>query len=274
LAVDAAALNPPFSCRGSSRVVNDVLGTKVASSVAMAFVLRAFERLGMTGQLAVLLPAGCLLGEKDEDAWRMLYAHAIVTVVKEFGRGEFNGAFARTVLVHLRRRSPGTVEGQILASECGSPSKQSILTLHRGRFPVHCVTGGRTGFRLVHTTQLRDGTVIRPSEGRGPAHLSLKGPLLLVPRVGLPSARKIALYLAAQRIVVSDCVFAVSGPRSSLENIQRRILHRWDFFRSRYGGSCAPYITTRRLLAVLRELGVDVQLEHRLERLVKERALS
>src|SRR5262249_46342200 len=112
LQLDAVVLNPPFSCRGSYRVLNSVNGANVTSSVAMGFVLRAFQRLGLKGQMAALLPAGCLRGEKDEDAWRLLSRHgAIITLVKEFGRGNFDGAFALTVLVHLRRQRPSAGSG-------------------------------------------------------------------------------------------------------------------------------------------------------------------
>jgi hypothetical protein len=124
------------------------------------------------------------------------------------------------------------------------------------------------GCRLVHTTQLRDAAVANSSTRRAPILLALKGPLLLIPRVGLPSHKKIVVYKLPNRIVPSDCIFALSGQLHLLEDAQQRILHSWDVFRSWYGGSCAPYITTRRLFMVLTNLGIELNLEARLERLL------
>jgi hypothetical protein len=261
--VDAVVLNPPFSCRGGRTITSTFLGAKVRSSLAMAFVLRSLERVRPGGQIATLLPAGSSYSEKDELAWRLLDANATVRLVDGFGRDEFKGAFSRTVLVHMRRaNAPKALKGSSVES-VARPSS-ATTTLCRGSLPMHRAKSGTC--QVVHTTELRAGEVASVSSGRAPSRLGLKGPLLLIPRVGLPNSGKISIYPRGSRIVLSDCVFAVTGPLNLLEDMQTRILMHWDLFRTCYGGSCAPYTTTKRLLAMLRALGADVAPEARLRR--------
>src|SRR5207245_7651993 len=79
--LDAVVLNPPFSCRGSHRVTVHVRGTNVGSSVAMAFVLRAFVFFSPHGPRAALLPADCLAGHQTQEAWAPLHRHAHTNVI-------------------------------------------------------------------------------------------------------------------------------------------------------------------------------------------------
>jgi len=260
--IDAVVLNPPFSCRGGHTVTSDALDHRVSSGVAMAFVLRSLERIGPNGQLAALLPIGCLSSEKDDAAWRLIRRHAVMRIVDRFGRGEFKGAFAQTVLVHLRRMQEAARSDRLVV-KVGDRSPSVGITLYRGRFPVHRIAGRRGGCCLVHTTDIRGGMVVSQS-ARAPARLGVPGPLLLVPRVGLPRADKVSLYRGVHPIVLSDCLFALGGPVDLLEEMQRRIVRVWDIFRTCYGGSCAPYTTVRRLSEMLTALGAHVAPEPRL----------
>jgi hypothetical protein len=260
--VHAVVLNPPFSCRGARTISSEAFGIRICSSLAMGFLLRSAQRVDAHGQIAALIPAGSLTSQKDECAWQLLRAHGTVQVVEEFGRREFSRAFARTVLITVRRANGGTPGSRFQKWSTGAGKTR--LVLHRGRLPMHHVKAGVEGWPVIHTTDLRPDGRVRPSYRDGEARLALPGPLLIVPRVGLPLAYKIALYRSRRRAILSDCLFAIAGPVKLLEQLQDRILANWDSFKTCYGGSCAPYTTVRRLLDALTALGAEVSVEPRL----------
>ena len=266
--LDAVVLNPPFSCRGAQTLRSKVAGRELRSGIALAFVLRSLERLRKNGEVAALLPAGTLTSEKDDQGWQLLNRLGKVCVVDEFGRTEFPGAHAKTVLVHLRLRE-GEIEPEERRAELmtRAATNRRPLTLHRGRAPVRVAVEGRSGPRFLHTTDIRDGSVAFQSVRRAPGRLAIHGPLLLIPRVGRPDMRKVALTTRDLAIVLSDCLFAVDGSVGDLQALRRAIRRNWSRVERAYTGSCAPYLTIRHLLAVFRELGFTVDLEERLQRL-------
>ena len=257
---DAAVLNPPFSCRGQHVVRSVLFGHELQTSVALAFVVRALAHLEPDGQVAVLLPKGSLFSDKDAPAWRVLRAHAEVTVAQEVPRGEFAGAFATCALIHMQRRRTA---GSVALKDALPDDDMPTLTVFRGHLPLHEMALKPREERAIHTTHLRDGRILR-STLKGPKDQAVRGPLLLVPRVGRPMAEKIVLFQSKQRLVLSDCLFAVRGEPEDLRRLRATLLERWSTLRAAYGGSCAPYITTRRLLDVLRSLGHPAQVEARL----------
>jgi len=64
-AVDLVLLNPPFSCRGSTRHPAVVSGAALTCSRAMAFVARSLTYLAPGGELLCILPSSCLMSDKD-----------------------------------------------------------------------------------------------------------------------------------------------------------------------------------------------------------------
>ncbi len=266
--VHVVLLNPPFSCRGS-RVVETVVSLgSVRSSVALSFILRSLERVAPGGQAAALLPESCLRSEKDERAWRAIDRLASVQVVGEFGWHDFTRAHARSIVVHLRRSAAGPLAAVPRAADAvvATPCRASALTLLRGRYPMHLAGPPGHGVDIVHTTNLRGGRVNGERIGSAPVRYAVKGPLLLIPRVGVAGPQKICLLAAGATIALSDCVFALAGGRSQLEAARERILERWQTFEACFGGSCAPYTTTRRLWSTLLELGIATGVEPRLQK--------
>ncbi len=268
--VHVVVLNPPFTCRGSQVIETALSVGTVRSSVALSFVLRSLERVGADGQVAALLPESCLRSEKDERAWQAIGRVASVQVVGEFGRHDFVRAHAKSVVVHLKRRAAGspTLDTVLRAAEpvVRKPCSPPALTLLRGRYPMHLARPLGYGISIVHTTNLRDGRVNGQRIGSAPIRYAVKGPLLLVPRVGLVGPQKICLLATDETIVMSDCVFALAGGRPQLEAARERILERWRTFEACFGGSCAPYTTTRRLWLTLLELGIAAGVEPRLQK--------
>jgi tRNA1(Val) A37 N6-methylase TrmN6 len=259
--VSLALLNPPFSCRGNERIVID-LGEerRVSCSRAMAFVLTSLRYLTNKGRVAAVLPAGCLTSEKDIAAWRAIRERYSVTVRGFYGVRTFERCAARTVLVSIgASQRISDAAGQM------APRRKRVMKVRliRGAMPMHEATNGLAGpeWPLVHTTDLRDGSVC--AEGRCVSVLGryVVGPAILLPRVGQPDVGKCALYLARRRLALSDCVFALScRNRSDAERLCGLLRRQWDRrVAPSFGGTCAPYITVKMLSEVLESLGCELE---------------
>jgi hypothetical protein len=128
---------------------------------------------------------------------------------------------------------------------------------------MHTV-GGRSleKHRLIHTTGLRHGRA-HPLLQRTPdSSREAAGPCILIPRVGKPDETKICLYDSALSAKLSDCVFALQFvSRRPSHQAYRRIVSAWPHLEKVYGGTCAPYLTTARLVEFLATVGIEASVE-------------
>lgn len=259
---DVVLLNPPFSCRGGRVISSVVFGEPVTSSPALAFVLRALEYVASNGEVSALLPLSTFSSEKDERAWQVLRANAKVETGARFGRSNFAQAFAATGLAHFIRKPFESSSGATPAISLSSTANS--LVLYRGRLPMY--SAWLHGVPLLHTTTVNEGVARIHSRLFGPVSQSVQGPLLVIPRIGIPDPRKVAIFGERTRVVLSDCLFALQGTRDALDKSRRDILAGWSDFETCYSGSCAPYTTLRRLEQALLGVGVSARLEPRLAR--------
>lgn len=121
---------------------------------------------------------------------------------------------------------------------------------------------GDTGpgtFPFIHSTNLKDGTVVLRGTRRAIHKKLMRGPAVLLPRVGQPQLKKIAVYSLRNPVVLSDCVVAISCENTAQAKKVRSVLSGgWAKVRGHYGGTCAPYITLASVRAVLEEFGFKV----------------
>lgn len=257
---DAVVLNPPFSYRGNaSKTVTTAATGPTNASPAAAFVLLA-TRFVPKGELVAILPLSTLRSERDERVWTAVDREFEIEILDEYGRGTFPGLAAATVLVRLRGRcGAGALRVDALGPSCNA--RPIAAQLVRGCLPMHQVREQADGYPLVHTTGMtRNGLVfirVGNSEGR-----RVRGPAVLVPRVGRPAVWKVQRYEHGGTIVLSDCVIAVQcQTRKDCIEVAKRLQSSWEMVRHAWCGSCAPYVTIARLKAVLGELGVMCGLE-------------
>jgi hypothetical protein len=253
-------LNPPFSCRGAARWSVVFHEERVGCSRAMAFVLEALDYLCAEGTVVAVLPCGSLRSEKDSRAWSLVRRFCRVKIVRNNGHRVFNGCVPRTVLVRLelRRRAVKqleTVEGR--RSAIGR-KKRVCVGIARGSMPVHRTSNCRDGrgVRFIHTTELKDNRIVRTK--RRVVHLGtlVKGPAVLLPRVGLPSKMKVAILHSQRGVVLSDCIIALTcSDVNGARQVQQVLISKWDAVAREYSGTCAPYLTLGRLASVLAALG-------------------
>lgn len=248
--VSLALLNPPFSCRGGARH-RIGKGEKMLASTGVAFLVQALEYLLPTGRAIAVLPAGCMSAEKDAAAWRWIRTHYAVTVFKKCNRRTFERCVVDTVVVGLvRRKKP--------RRSLWSPTANSnSVSLIRGKVQMHSAkwSSRKNATPLVHSTNLRGNCLTNLDRKVMGTRGAIDGPAVLFPRVGLPSALKMAILPRGRRVVLSDCVIAIPVASSVAANeLLSQMQLNWPVLRGTYRGSCAPYTTIRRMGAALSRL--------------------
>ncbi len=248
--------NPPFSYRGSrSWRVDTGDGSTVLCSPAVAFLLTAVEYLRPGGHLLAIVPANSVRSQRDEEAINLLSQIGEFSVLDRYPRGTFPSCTAETVSIDFRS-ARGITQGTI-RSDQESPWRLEVQLI-RGCAPMHRVGPLRKGLiPVVHTSNLNGHRVYQPACGVAVSNRSIKGPAVLLPRVGKPTSGKISLYTADEPVVLSDCVFALICPSAAhalyLLNL---LVDNWVILRRGYHGTCAPYMTTADLIGVLSSLSI------------------
>lgn len=256
--VDLVLINPPFSGRGSASRVLSVGDRSIRCSPALAFVGQSMRYLSNQGLISALLPAGTIVSEKDAEAWRAIQELAAVALVRKFDRGAFLGASARTVLVTISHGKPRP--GNQLLEEARTPTGD-VVVVSRGNVRMHEVGEFESskGVPLIHTTGLSEHQI----KGYGPMVNGLarqiSGPAVLLPRVGLPRLDKVVFVSKGTTVAPSDCILAIQGSEKASRRVEQALVTEWSSLVEFYGGSCAPYITIRRLLVWLMGRGIHAR---------------
>jgi predicted RNA methylase len=263
--VSLILLNPPFSCRGGTRRSVLMAGEAIEVSVAMAFMLTAFEYLESGGRLIAVMPAGCLTSEKDSTAWEALDKFARVETVKTNGNSIFVDCRPATCIVRITKHNgePVAIDLKTIGL-IASSLNASTVELIRGHRPMFSmsVSKNRNKIPLVHSTELSNGKVNMERRFVSARMLDLSGPSVLVPRVGLPRRDKVAVLAESAAISISDCIFALRCKSLEMATLlQMQISREWHQFSNLYGGTGAPYLTTKKLTIWLMEQGYSVAVE-------------
>lgn len=253
-------MNPPFTSRGGSRNRVDVGDAQVvACGAALSFVLTAIQYLAPDGQVVAILPVGSLHNQKDAEAWRYLLGRFAVEILEHVGKRSFPRCAASSAIVRLSQQR--TTKKKSLGCEVpqlsSSPDLRGIEII-RGTCPVHSMPNERRGPRLVHSTDLRNTTVILNGH-RGYGHYRcVDGPAVLLPRVGRLTPEKIGILPSAQYVMISDCVIALKTERMPTAKRLHKTLHdNFDRLAEGYVGTGAPHVTLRRLQAILIDIGAS-----------------
>ena len=255
-------LNPPFSCRGGTRVSAKIDGVTLKCSTGLAFVVNSVDYLIEGGELIAVLPEGSLTSEKDAATWDLLHSMGDIQVLRANGTRTFPRTVVRSVVVRFQKQSshiaivePSTPKSQDAASQKLYPRVRIV----RGTTMVHEIDwsledGDSVAF--LHSTHLQNFTI--------PSHLMVRrslgrcavGPMVLLPRVGQPKQSKVAQYLGRKRFMLSDCVIALTCHSSeAAELLWNDLQANWSLLEQEYVGSGARYITNRRLSEFLLRLG-------------------
>ena len=260
--VSLVLLNPPFSCRGGKRVSVALRGQALRCSIALAFLIESVDFVTPYGEIVAILPAGSLGSEKDEAAWAALRSLGSVEVVAANGHRAFPDATPKTVIVRFaigRPAAPGLFEQQCPVFEGASSwKKESRVSIIRGQLRMHLARQAYDGraIPLVHSTELRDRELNLTRRRVGRDSRTISGPMVLLPRVGQPNSDKIVYHPGGAVFAISDCVVAlVCDTDEEAWSLYFALLAEWKLLERNYVGSCAKYITMRRLARVIEALG-------------------
>lgn len=235
-------LNPPFTCRGNSRLRCSVKDTSVTCSRALAFVLAALPYLGRRGELAAILPLSSKSSEKDAIAWHHISRYYDVRWTAEMPRRTFQNAVVTTAIVHL---CPLETIRPAFTLANDNTLQTRPFDIVRGTVPVHVVPAVPRGrYQFVHTSHLKDGSLVDSGIRKSRKGRLLRGPAVLLPRIGESGSHKCVLYRSQRTLLLSDCVFGIKCKTASeAAAIYRHLVRRWSHVASQYGGACARYLT-------------------------------
>lgn len=258
---DLVVLNPPYSCLGSTRVGLTWEGESIQCSPSVAFLLKGLSFLRSRAEAVALLPAGALDSHRDSRARAAIEKFGHVEVLHEFGRGAFAGCMQRTVLVRVRQDSWTRSASVPPAPSIGTVATGLRITIVRGSIKMHehHQILSRHGIPLIHSTALRAGSV--PREGLPlvqTTRSTTRGPAILIPRVGAPSAEKVCVLKSPAEVALSDCVVALEFdlPEQADATAKSLTNGHWSTLERAYSGSCAPFVTMDRLAQALSEVGL------------------
>lgn len=254
--ISVVLMNPPFSCRGGRKSLASISGKTVACSQAMAFVATALMYLAERGEIIALLPAGCLDAEKDYEIWEEIRSIAEVEVLSSHGHKTFDDCSPRTCVVRIKKTVKGRARDvEVSQAAYRNASNNGSVRLFRGRLQMHSAipTADRNGVSLVHSTHLKDAKLLESNTKVARRNCDVvTGPAVLIPRVGLPKKSKLVRLKARKTVILSDCVIAICcDSEDSAEQLLAQMTLRWPAVERAYGGTGAPYITIRKLTALL-----------------------
>lgn len=255
-------LNPPFSCRGGTKVPATIGGVTSKCSMGLAFVVNSIDYLAEDGELIAVLPQGSLTSERDSATWKMLRDHGATEILKTNGLGTFARAAVRTAVIRFQKgRAHGNCEVCPCLSTRNAPRKITRASVHivRGTTAVNEIqrpAGENESIPFIHSVHLQDFAVSSHFEVRSRLGRRAFGPMVLLPRVGQPKRSKIARHLENTGFMLSDCVIALTchSPESA-ELLWKDLQSNWKLLEGEYVGSGARYITNRRLSDLLLRLG-------------------
>ena len=252
---DVLLANPPFSMGGDKGIVR--AGVSYRCSVAMAHILAAIELFRPRCAIGAIVPESMLHSELDEAARGELAVAWTLEEVLCVPQATFGGTRAHAALVVLRPANGKDGSDRVLRK----PTAGVAADVVRGGLPVHqAESASDDGLPFVHSTDLKalaSGAyrrrTVRPI-GRG----CVVGPMLLLPRVGVPSIEQMVPLEFEQPIQMSDCVIGLrfSGWDTATE-IARVIRDKSESLVDLYKGTGARYVTVRRIEEWCVSVGIE-----------------
>jgi predicted RNA methylase len=252
--LDLILLNPPFSCKGGSRIIIEDDGQVLKCRTALAFVVKALRYLNYNGTLIAILPLSTFKSESDNLVIKHLQKKWSITFGTKFGRNSFEGCFPNSVVVSISRRNTTTKAHLIKPPILDSNFKVEIL---RGSVRMH-ETHVDGKYKVIHTTNLKNSLFIKKNlEGTNSKERYAQGIYICIPRVCKPNKSKIVLVKDRKIHILSDCVIGLRAENTDQTILlQKLILSNWSKFEKLYESTCAPYLTIKQISDFLQEYGI------------------
>ena len=266
--IDLILLNPPFSCRGSKRILIEYAGDVLLCSVALSFVINSLSLLSKDGECICILPNSCLSSEKDAVALELIKKDFDVLPLKKICSKTFENCSASTTVVKITRKKATATDGDVervsSISSRKKPSKKIEATLFRGKIKVDkwLVLSSEKHIPFIHTTDINNGITFSKYLDDSIAFKTVCGPAILIPRVGSPLISKFILNKSEQPIVISDCIIAIKFKNlQAAVSAYSRVMRNWSLLRGAYDGTCAQYTTLKKIKFFLDRIDITAEIE-------------
>ena len=252
-----AFINPPFSCRGATKHQVTTSDLAIWCSLPMAFVINSVQYLHTGGHVIAILPSSCLTSERDAVGFKVLLDRFSFTRIAKIRPYEFDNCRVEIDVVWLKPHRRRLASNPIASSRQLPPSLSSQtapVRVVRGQIGMHRwrPATGRSAISLVHTTDLKNNTLIFSGRRTNAKTSVISGPAILLPRVGRPDLRKVCMYFDDGPIAISDCIIALqTNSINSTLSVYNSIFEHWDIVAGQYVGSCAKYLTLVRASRVI-----------------------
>lgn len=241
---DLILLNPPFSCMGGTVHEIEFEGLFYKVSTAMKFLLTSLNYLSENGFLYCILPSSVAYSKKDMEIWTVLERRFNISVLEQPATRYFKDATPNVVLVSLNDFSKKT--------SLKAVTRMSLdfkhVKIFRGKLSMFQVPKYPGQIPLVHSTNLLNNKIVKLTNTVDKSNSLVRGPAVLLPRVGKPLRSKPCVIAEDELYVISDCIIAIK--MSSTQEAKRLLeymLSNWELILDLYQGTGAKYITVEKL---------------------------
>ena len=237
---DLILLNPPFSCWGGTLNHSVLNGLNFSSSTSIKFILEALKFLSPCGVIYAILPLSVAYSQKDKKVWTFLKEKYNLTVLEETSTKYFKNCTPNIILVSLNDYN------QTGMSKLSIRSDNNIFKLEvfRGKLSIFKKEMYLGSIYLIHTTNLKNNRIQGLVTRVNYESSVIKGPAVLIPRVGKPDVSKVCIINSDDEYCLSDCIFAIKCESENLSyTIFSLLVNKWDVFSQLYRGTGAHYIT-------------------------------
>lgn len=241
---DLILLNPPFTCKGSIINIISYKNREYHVSTAVVFLVNALQYISKEGALYAIVPLGVLYSQKDSSIWEAISKDFCIKVHKEYERMYFKDSSPHIAIISIRQ---GTTKKSYQPINKITLKQKLAIDIFRGKLSMYMVKTQCDGFRIIHTTNLHEG-YINSQVMTTNSNSYIKGPAVLVARVGNPKIKKVCAISENEEYVISDCIIAIKTRNNGdAKELEKMIIGDWSRFEKLYKGTGASYVTLERL---------------------------
>jgi hypothetical protein len=241
---DLILLNPPFSCIGGSIHNVRFKGEDFKSSTAMKFLVESIKYLSKTGCLYAIMPISIAYSQKDKKIWDFLVSDYNLSILEIPYGNHFKNCSPNIIFISLNDDSKSLITTKLKKISINGYSS----SIFRGKVSMCDVRNDAGGRPLIHSTNLRNNKIEGLNLYVQNKLSELKGPAVLIPRVGNPNPNKICIIPKNKIYVLSDCVLGIKTKTlKDAKAVKSCLIENWNDMKDLYKGTGARYITLERL---------------------------
>jgi methylase of polypeptide subunit release factors len=242
---DVILLNPPFTCKGSTIHAINFDDIEFHASTAMAFFVEAIKYLQEDGVLYAILPQSTAYSNKDEKIRVYLREKYHFKILEELNNQSFEKCTPNIILVSINDDQSIDLNNTFKQIDVGIKH----LQIQRGSISMYNIQEcKKPSVSLVHSTNIRDNKIVDLKYKVRNTISYIRGPALLIHRVGQPNVKKVCIISSKEAYALSDCVIGIkTRTMKDCKKLKEMITDYWNDFENLYKGTGAKYITIERL---------------------------